>query len=337
MERPRVYAVEVFGRGMVFADWAEAERWRERFQVPVAQTTVRRFPTVAEARRWLEQELGVPVVASWHVAAGGGGAAAGPPESAMDEEGEQVEGERAEVGAFQTRSRHVTRLSRTPFEIALAEQRPDTQSAYSTPGHRIALAASAKPSSVTVDLRLGGVGSGPEAEVAAAATTTTTTEARPTLLGMRHDPAALETAELRLSKDSRFPDFGFELVLPGNVLYASARNLSVRPALQQVASARGRQAAMLFEALNSDLGSVAVAVRVTSLDMSACLKQRVTAWRERGGKDAKGKPVADFGVLDSLERMVKERSLAVRVSDAQHAARMARLQVVGPDAGGTST
>jgi hypothetical protein len=344
----RVYAVEVFGRGMIFADWAEAERWRERFQVRMAQTTTRRFPTVAEARRWLEEELRVPVVSSWHVAAGGA-AAAGFDGGAMDEEEEEEEliigpsadnEEAAPSRIPGTRSR----LSRTPFEIAAleAEQAGSPSgraaSSYSTPGHRLALVTcpdAAPVTSVTVDLREGRLvaseaGAGPEAsggepEMLAA----TTTEARPSLLGLRHDPLALETAELRLTRDSRFPDFGFELVLPGNVLYASAKNLRVRPTLQQVTSVRGRQAAMLFEALNSDLGSIAVALRVTSLDMSVCLKQRVATWRGRGGRDAKGKAVTDFGVLDSLESLVRERGLTVRVTDVQHAARMARQQVIG--------
>jgi hypothetical protein len=297
------YAVVAFGRGIILEDWAEVERWRERFQAKGAEA--RRFPSAAEARRWLEAEAGVPVVASWHVAAGSAAAesAAGPSSS-----------------SHAARAAAITRLSRTPFEMT---------EAFSAPGRRLAFVGGADGEAAAVTSVVVPLGAGSSSQEVSP----TSNEARPTLLNLRHDPKALETAELRLSKDSRFPEFGFELVMPGNVLYAAAKNLVVRPALQQVGSVRGRQAAMLFEALNSDLGAVAVAVRVTSLDMSVCLKQRVAAWRERGGRDAKGKPVADFGVLDSLERLVRERRLAVRVSDAQHAARMARLAVVGASAG----
>jgi len=140
-----------------------------------------------------------------------------------------------------------------------------------------------------------------------------------------------EHAELRVPGGARdFPSFGFTLTLPGNVVYAEARNLILRSAMQGARSTRGKLAALFLEALNSDLGKIAVAVRVPTMDLYNTLRRHVPGWRARGGLNAKRKPVDDFELLDALEALIAQRGLALRVAEDA----VARVEQAREAAGG---
>lgn len=140
-----------------------------------------------------------------------------------------------------------------------------------------------------------------------------------------------EHAELRVPGGARdFPSFGFTLTLPGNVVYAEARNLILRSAMQGARSTRGKLAAIFLEALNSDLGKIAVAVRVPTMDLYNTLRRHVPGWRARGGLNAKRKPVDDFELLDALEALIAQRGLALRVAEDA----VARVEQAREAAGG---
>jgi hypothetical protein len=126
---------------------------------------------------------------------------------------------------------------------------------------------------------------------------------------------ALRSLELRVTDTHSFPGFGFMLTLPGNTIYAEAKNLTVGPSLRGATSARARLLATYIEALNTDLGSLAVALRVNTMSIYIALRRHLPAWRAQGGLNAKKKPVPDFALLDALGTLVESRSLQLRVSE----------------------
>jgi len=127
----------------------------------------------------------------------------------------------------------------------------------------------------------------------------------------------MANAELRLVDGAKgWPSFGFQLTLPGNVIFAEASNLTVTsPALRTAVTPRGRLVALYIEALGTDLGGLAVALRVNTMSIYNALKQHLDKWRVRNGLDSKKKPVPDYDLLVALDAVIKERGLAVRVME----------------------
>jgi hypothetical protein len=274
------YALVLGDRGWVFRAWSELEAWRERFGLEPAEVQVRKFSAVDEAEAWLRAS-GIGSFDRWVVE---DSRAQRPPEEA------------AAAGPHH-------RLSFTPSEIA-RRVADDPALGLGIPGAREAGGGT-------------GAGGGPARNIGPgigmSSTLPTGREALRRALGGADLP---EHAELRVPGGVKeYPSFGFTLTLPGNVIYAEAKNLILRPALHGVRSPRGKMAAVFLEALNSDLGKLAVAVRVNTMLLYNALKRHVANWRANGGRDAKKKPIEDFELLDALETLIRERGLTLRVSE----------------------
>lgn len=270
------YALVFGDRGWLFRAWSELEQWRERFGLEPADLQVRKFSSADEAEAWLRAS-GIGAFGSWRI-----------------EEGREASGPGTEATpAAAAASPMVHRISRTPAELARCVA-DDLALGLGVPGAReegTAAAAAARGSETLPSGR----------------------EALRRALGGADLP---EHAELRVPGGVKdYPSFGFALTLPGNVIYAEAKNLVLRPAVHGVRSARGRLAAVFLEALNSDLGKLAVAVRINTMVLYNALRKHVPSWRANGGRDAKKKPVEDFELLDALEALIKSRGLALRVSE----------------------
>jgi hypothetical protein len=281
------YALVFGGRGWLFRAWSELEEWRGRFGLEPAELHVRKFSSVDEAEAWLRAS-GIGSFGSWRY-----------------EEGREA------IGAESREAIGVQTCPASP-----SARRPFVPPA--SPMHRISRTPAELARRVADDpaLGLGVPGAREEGGAAGRAGSETLPSGREALRRALGGADLPEHAELRVPGGVKdYPSFGFALTLPGNVIYAEAKNLLLRPAVHGVRSARGRLAAVLLEALNSDLGKLAVAVRVNTMVLYNALRKHVPSWRANGGRDAKKKPVEDFELLDALEALIKSRGLALRVSE----------------------
>jgi len=276
------YVMVVGDRGMCFRSWSELESFRiEASGMEARETRVEKFWTVAEAQSWMAASGVREVPASTiHTSAR---------VQRKDEDGGEAEGV-------------VTRLSLTPGEIASRIMQSGV------PTDSIALAVAVP-------------GSRELGTVAGASTTVRSRVGRDALLralDVADRDRVLQTAEMRIPHGAKdWPSFGFQLTLPGNVIFAEASNLTITTASLRAASTpRGRLLAIYIEALNTDLGSIAVALRVNTMSIYNGLKKHLELWRARGGKDSKKRPVPDYDLLVALDEIIRERGLAVRVSES---------------------
>jgi hypothetical protein len=139
-----------------------------------------------------------------------------------------------------------------------------------------------------------GHGAGVEAEEAAAATT---------------------SMELRIEKRP-WPHFAITLFNSKRILYARTDTLACRREWRYLTNSRARNCAILIDALNTELGMLATAIRLDNLDLFNSITRYVFNWRLNAGRNARNMEIPNFDILDELRTLIDSRTLNVFLSSA---------------------
>jgi hypothetical protein len=308
--RGPVYVLVLGAQGMCFRSWAEAESFRDSMTgLRSGEVRVEKFGSMAEAESWMaSQQIAQATAAAFH--------------TSVREHCPSPFGDRCAVwplrGLGQSGGRH-----RPSGSFRESSPCPFGASSFGTgasASFQAAKTSSAAPSVVTrislTPAETARARRAPAADGAAAVVRSNVgREALLRALDVPDRDRVLQNAELRVPDGAKaWPSFGFQMTLPGNVIFAEAHNLTVTsPSLRSASTPRGRLVAIYLEALNTDLGSVAVALRVNTMSIYNALRKHIAQWRERGGKDSKKQPVPDFELLAALDTVIRERGLALRV------------------------
>lgn len=86
---------------------------------------------------------------------------------------------------------------------------------------------------------------------------------------------------------------------------------TVREAFRGFKGQIAQAAAQALEALSLDIADGVREVSVWSSSLRKALRSQIKAWRESCGRDAKGRVVEAFGVVNELEAEISERSVAL--------------------------
>lgn len=345
-----VYGLVFEGKGVVLRSMAEVRRWVDRGGGKLGVDPYKRFKTLDAARAWLVGH-GVPIVLGWRIdtereevsimerekeQSAAAGDAATPAKRVPSSSYEATcadllrmlgeDGGASGAGVSQLRcslpppSSCMRRISMTPLERAVnheaIERRQRAKQRRAGTGGEGGFVQTAGPRaavSLVDDLRRGDMdeeheSDGEEGEAGGEGQRGRDPRRAP---GER----ALAYSEIEVMVD-RYPLFDFTLRLSDGELYTHIHNLTVRKEWLSLSGKRVQQTAALLEALNTDMGSVATVIRTTSLDMVNTLRRYVPRWRQSGGKDAKGKMVSHFGLLDALLQLVEARGMQVKFRDA---------------------
>jgi hypothetical protein len=326
-----VYGLVFEGKGIVLRSMDEVRRWVENANSSLHLHPYKRFKSLDAARKWLLSQS-VPILLGWRIdtereqvddgdtersegvswkAAGEQGREQGRDQQekkkkpGVDELGDLLAmlGESVRPGA-RDYDGSMRRVSRTPLERAMRRTLPAGPSSASPPAPSPFLVTAGPRAAVAImDEATGQAGViDPSANEFSNAD--------------RGDAGeqALNYSEMEVVVND-FPTFEFSLRLRSGQLYAHTRNLSVRKEWENVSGLRAQLAAAFLEALNTDLGSVANALRLTNLDLLTTLRKHMARWRQNSGKDAKGKPVPHFDLLDALLATIESRGLMLRFRD----------------------
>lgn len=165
------------------------------------------------------------------------------------------------------------------------------------------------------------------ARVGAAATSTEITAAHP---HQQHPPpsastrdsaqqqaaaaaAATTSMELRIEKRP-WPQFAITLFNSDRILYARTDTLACRREWRYLTNARARNCAILIDALNTELGMLATAIRLDNLDLFNSITRYVFNWRLNAGRNARNMEIPNFEILDELRTLIDSRTLNVFLS-----------------------